>query len=35
MFIRNDIHRTELGDHFWEAAADFSGWEWLMFMKWA
>ena len=33
MFIRSDMHRKELGDHFWDAADDFSGWEWLLFMK--
>jgi hypothetical protein len=33
MFIRNDMHRKELGAHFWDAADDFSGWEWLLFMK--
>jgi hypothetical protein len=33
MFIRNDMHRKEFGAHFWDAADDFSGWEWLLFMK--
>jgi hypothetical protein len=33
MFIRNDIHRNELGDHFWDASEDFTGYKWLLFMK--
>jgi hypothetical protein len=33
MFIRNDMHRYELGDHFWDAADDFSGCELLLFLK--
>jgi hypothetical protein len=33
MFIRNDIHRNELGDHFWDAACDFSGMYLMLFLK--
>jgi len=33
MFIRTDIHRNELGDHFWDAAGDFSGTDLMLYLK--
>lgn len=33
MFIRNDIHRSALGDHFWDAADEFRGIDLMLYLK--
>jgi len=34
MFIRDDIHRSEIGDHYWDEVLTLhSFWEVLLFLK--